>query len=285
MARRTLLLRISVHNTKICQYASNPPTKIVDTVTLQHTRSLPIRRVVSLGPGNPLGGERQVTGKQRDVVRALRRAKIVRHLPDAKIEWLASCAHCRDYPAGSSICTCEELILVTYGHVDVVLSSPGGRALREARYGPGALLWTRAESEWGPSPAMCAGVNGAVVCGIVSDSLVDAVQGTPAALREMLSWQNEDLRHRERFAAVKALYSLRGQIALHLADLALLDPERVVYASHAELALDLGCSRPHLSEHLSDFRARGLIEYGAHTAHPGGIVVHDLEALLRASDE
>jgi CRP-like cAMP-binding protein len=101
----------------------------------------------------------------------------------------------------------------------------------------------------------------------------------------MLTWQDEELSGRERLVALKALYGLRGQIALHLADLALPDPDRLVRATHAELALDLGCSRPHLSEHLNEFRARGLIQYRRHDGHRQAIAVADLDGLLREAEK
>lgn len=222
---------------------------------------------------------------QQEVASALRQAKIARHLSDAQRQELAYAVHCRDYPPGSLIPPSHELMLVIHGYVDVVLTSRAGRAVREGHHGPGSLLCTRLERDWGPTPAMCVGQKGAVIGALTSESLVAAAQRTPRALLEMLTWQDEDVTRQERFAAVKALYGLRAQIALHLVELALSNAGNVVHATHVELALDLGCSRSHVSEHLNDFRSRDLIEYGWHDAHHAIITVTDVEGLLREAGE
>jgi CRP-like cAMP-binding protein len=66
---------------------------------------------------------------------------------------------------------------------------------------------------------------------------------------------------------------------------ALSDPDHVVRTTHAQLALDLGCSRSHLTEILNEFRSVGLIEYRRHNAHWHIIAVANTDGLLREAGE
>lgn len=86
-----------------------------------------------------------------EIVSALRRAKIARHLTEAERAQLAAAVGCRRWPSGTEVSRPCGLLLVVRGYVDILASSGGGR-VAERRRGSGGTPRCRESALWSAGP-------------------------------------------------------------------------------------------------------------------------------------
>jgi CRP-like cAMP-binding protein len=192
---------------------------------------------------------------------------VFRDLPRSEIERLAHTTTMFTAPRGRVLYrpgeTSAALFLLKKGRVQIVRESPDGKRLVTAVLGPGTFFGEMAlVGQRFPQDSAAEAVEDALICVLSRRDLEDLIMKFPRVGLRFLEQVSARLLETEAIVEDFAFKSVPQRLATTLGRLSDEASDRLIHASHQELADLIGTYRETVTLALSDFRERGLVELG-----------------------
>lgn len=151
----------------------------------------------------------------------------------------------------------DALYVVLEGEMEVGVLTEGGRSVRMAALGPGAVIGEMAVLDGGPRSADCAASRRAKLLRISRDAALAALEAEPKALLALVAEMSRRLRAADDALEDAALLDLGGRLAQLLLGEA--GGGEVVAMAQSEMARRIGASREKVNRKLQSWKAEGWI--------------------------
>ncbi|HEX5264522.1 MAG TPA: Crp/Fnr family transcriptional regulator [Phenylobacterium sp.] len=198
----------------------------------------------------------------KDVVAAFQGSEILGTLPEATLTALARSGALVELAAGALLCQegdpGDAIFIVLEGEIEVRRSSPGGRELRLAALGRGAVAGEFAALDGGARSADMAATRRSRLWRIPRTALLQTLEAEPQAAVALLVELTGRLRRTNAALEDRATLDLGGRLAREL--LAQQNARGLVALTQSEMARRVGASRERVNRKLSEWTAKGWVE-------------------------
>ncbi|MDX2237189.1 MAG: Crp/Fnr family transcriptional regulator [Hyphomonadaceae bacterium] len=195
---------------------------------------------------------------------ALARAPLFRSMSAEGLKRLAAAGSTLNLEAGARLCAKgepgEAAFVVLEGEVEVSLSTEGGRDVRLAALGPGAVIGEMASIDGGPRSADMAATRRTRLVRIPREAMVTAMRTEPEALFDLVIELCQRLRGADGVIEDSAILDLGGRLARLLLTEA--KSGAVISLTQVEMARRIGASREKVNRKLHEWREAGWISLG-----------------------
>lgn len=154
----------------------------------------------------------------------------------------------------------DALYVLLEGEVEVCVSTEGGRSVRMAALGPGAVIGEMAVLDGGARSADCTATRKSRLLRISRDAALSALEAEPKALLALLAEMSRRLRVADGALEDAALLDLGGRLArllLHEAG-----QGDLVALAQGEIARRIGASREKVNRKLQAWKADDWVSIG-----------------------
>ncbi len=196
------------------------------------------------------------------VAAALGEGAVFRVLPDAVRTRMAAAGSPLELAAGAFLCQVgdpgDALFVVLEGEIEVLNRSEGGRQVRLASLGKGALAGEMATLDGGARSADMVAARRSRLWRIPRSAVLAALRDEPAAAVALVAELSRRLRGANAAFEASALLDLGGRVAR----LALQEANAggVVRLTQTEIARRLGASREKVNRKLHEWAGKGWVE-------------------------
>ncbi|HVN00147.1 MAG TPA: Crp/Fnr family transcriptional regulator [Caulobacteraceae bacterium] len=196
------------------------------------------------------------------VAAALGEGAVFRVLSDAVRARMAAAGSPLDLTPGAFLCQAgdagDALYVVLEGEIEVLNRSEGGRQVRLASLGKGALAGEMAALDGGARSADMVAARRSRLWRIPRPAVLAALQDEPAAAVALVAELSRRLRAANATLEASALLDLGGRVArLALAEA---NARGVVALTQTEIARRLGASREKVNRKLHEWAGKGWVE-------------------------
>jgi CRP/FNR family transcriptional regulator, cyclic AMP receptor protein len=151
----------------------------------------------------------------------------------------------------------DALFVILEGEVEVRMSFAGGREVRVAALGPGAVLGEVAVLDGGARSADAAALRRTRLWRIPRSAVIEALTAEPKASLAMLAEMSRRLRAADAALEDAATLDLGGRLARLLLEAR---SGALIALTQTEMARRIGASREKVNRKLHEWRARGMVE-------------------------
>lgn len=195
---------------------------------------------------------------------ALARAPLFHAVSERGLRRLAASGGVVPLEAGAQLCTKGEpgdaAYVVLEGEIEISVSTEGGRDIRLAALGPGAVIGEMAALDGGPRSADMAALRRSRLVRIPRDAMLEALQEEPKAMLALVVELSRRLRAADAAMEDAAILDLGGRLARLLLSEA--KASAVVALTQVEMARRIGASREKVNRKLHEWREQGWVQLG-----------------------
>lgn len=154
----------------------------------------------------------------------------------------------------------DALYVVIEGEIEVCVSTEGGRSVRMAALGPGAVIGEMAVLDGGGRSADANAVRRSRLLRISRDATLSALKAEPAAMLALLAEMSRRVRSADGVLEDVALLDLGGRLARLLLQEA--GAGALISLSQSEMARRIGASREKVNRKLHQWKDEGWLSLG-----------------------
>ena len=154
----------------------------------------------------------------------------------------------------------DALYVVIEGEVEVCVSTEGGRSVRMAALGPGAVIGEMAVLDGSGRSADCTASRRSRLLRISRDAAIAALEAEPKALLALVAEMSRRLRKADAALEDSALLDLGGRLARLLLEEA--GSGDLIALAQSEMARRIGASREKVNRKLQAWKGEGWVAIG-----------------------
>jgi CRP-like cAMP-binding protein len=155
----------------------------------------------------------------------------------------------------------DAIFVVLDGEIEIRTSSPGGREVRFASFGPGAVVGEMAALDGGSRSTDMAAARRSRLWRIPRGPLIEALQAEPGAAVALVAELARRLRAANSVLEAARVLDLGGRLAQFLLEVA--GARSLVALTQTEIARRLGVSREKVNRKLNAWARSGWVSLGA----------------------